>query len=756
MKEDSFCVRASIIHALEAVASSNSVHAHQASFQLFQLLINRYGAGIASASDMALIWLTHYADSGGYDEIGHLIGRIFDALGVQLDEEIPFQALLRQGALKGSHTAFEDLKKYYPNAYDETLALFRECGGARGMLQRSALFPWVDVSGLEGIGEAIENSPGVELCDIYVTEDEDTLLHCAARSGYLEVVKGLISLGIGVDVINRLGETPLLEASRAGHYEVSRCLIEAGAKADKTSIFGEGPIHFLPFFDEQHIDSISELMVRNGADVDQWAAENPREGEHGFWGHSPLDYAVARNQIASIRALLRLGADPFAKGESRSAIRWACLFGRAEALDMMVAASSRRLSSEDSESEPLEETVLGPAYRLENIKEHGGNYENAKIAILKVLHKYKAINYKDMGGRGQCTVLHYATLAGYPRVVNYLLSHTPSKQHLEILYQNRTPLMDAINMGYRDVFEVLLYHGADIHLTLPATWYSANYLHVCALAGHRDVFFPEQLLKRGVQVDRVDDKGRTPFGVAVLEGNYPVADLLLQYGADRDHVQEGFTILARCLEVPLPLKGIKYLMTCKSNPERPPPSFICFPGLGRNVFHAIAAAGVDAENAPVETRSIFQYLQGLWPGKEHINACDRMGIPPLLVAVVYPKVDLINMMIAAGADLNLGPLPPLYIAFLKQNWANEQIRKVGGRWMTRRIKKIADTVVMILKKEGAKADLDPYTGIPRAFDVCSVFRRMTVQVCRRVPKNGHSTHYLIGFREVFQDVVSWI
>jgi len=179
------------------------------------------------------------------------------------------------------------------------------------MSQRSTMFPWVDVSSLEGIGKAIEDSPGVELCDIYVTGDGDTLLHCAARSGYLEIVKDLINLGIGVNVINRLGETPLLEASRAGHYEVSMCLTEAGAKADKTNIFGEGPIHFLPFFDEQHIDTISELMVSNGADVNQCASKNPREDVYGFWGHSPLDYAVARNHIASIRALLRLGADPY-------------------------------------------------------------------------------------------------------------------------------------------------------------------------------------------------------------------------------------------------------------------------------------------------------------------------------------------------------------------------------------------------------------------------------------------------------------
>jgi len=733
-------MRASIIHALEAVVSGNSVHTNEASFQLYQPLVNRYGTGITSPSDMALMWLRDYADRWGYDKVGHSVGKIFDALGVRLDEDIPFQALLRQGALKGSHTAFEDLQKYHPNAYDETLALFRQCGGARGTLQRAAPFPWVDVSSMEGTGEVIENSPGVELCDIYVSEEEDTLLHCAARSGYLEVVKGLINLGIGVNVINCLGETPLLEASRAGHYEVFICLLEAGAKADKTSVFGEGPIHFLPFFDEQHIDSISELMVRKGADVNQWATGNPREGDHGFWGHSPLHYAVAGNHIASIRALLRLGADPYAKFAGESAIRWACAFRRAEALDMMAAVLGRGISLGDFVLLSPEEIVLGPVRPLENIKEHGGNQENAKIATLKVLHKYNAVDYRDVGGRGVGTVLHYAALAGYPEVVNYLLSHTPSKHYLDTLSQNKTLLMDMINMGYRDVFEVLLHHGADIHLTLPGTWNNGNYLHICALAGHRDLFFPEQLLKRGVQIDRVDEGGLTPFGAAVTHGNYPVADLLLQYGADRDYLVKGSTILALSLQIPLPLKGIKYLMTCKSNPERPPPSFGCSPGRGRNVFHAIAGAGEDAENSPVEMRSIFQYLQELWPGKDHINACDRMDDPPLVIAVRHPKLDLINMMIAAGADTNLGPLPPLYIATLKQNLANEQITKVGGRWMTRRIKKIADTVVMILKREGAKADIDPHTGLLRGFDAGGVFRRTTAEVCRRIPMNGYSTH----------------
>jgi len=169
-------------------------------------------------------------------------------------------------------------------------------------------------------------------------------------------------------------------------------------------------------------------------------------------------------------------------------------------------------------------------------------------------------------------------------------------------------------------------------------------------------------------------------------------------------------------------------MTCKSNPVRPPPSLVCFPGLGRNVFHKIAVAGEDAENASVETRSIFQYLQELWLGRDHINACDKMGSSPLMIAVVHSKVDLINMMIATGADGNLGSLPPLYLASWKQNWANEQIGKVGGRWITRRIKKIADTMVMILQREGARVDIDPHTGIPRALDVFGVFKKLRDQV----------------------------
>jgi len=76
--------------------------------------------------------------------------------------------------------------------------------------------------------------------------------------------------------------------------------------------------------------------------------------------------------------------------------------------------------------------------------------------------------------------------------------------------------------------------------------------------------------------------------------------------------------------------------------------------------------------------------------------------------------------------------------------------------MSRRVKKIADTVVMILKKEGAKVDLDLHTGIPRGCDMGSLSGRMTAAVCHRVPKNGRLTDKLIGLRGVLQDACSWV
>lgn len=58
----------------------------------------------------------------------------------------------------------------------------------------------------------------------------DTILHAAAARGDLNLVQFLLKQGAQVDIVNRDGETPLLNAARYNRVECAKLLIQHGAK----------------------------------------------------------------------------------------------------------------------------------------------------------------------------------------------------------------------------------------------------------------------------------------------------------------------------------------------------------------------------------------------------------------------------------------------------------------------------------------------------------------------------------------------
>jgi len=72
------------------------------------------------------------------------------------------------------------------------------------------------------------------------------------------------------------------------------------------------------------------------------------------------------------------------------------------------------------------------------------------------------------------------------------------------------PLHVAAKMGYDDVVEILLNHGAGIDSQENPYAYTA--LHLAAVYGARDVVL--LLLERGADEEKVDSRGRTPRQVA--------------------------------------------------------------------------------------------------------------------------------------------------------------------------------------------------------------------------------------------------
>jgi ankyrin repeat protein len=65
--------------------------------------------------------------------------------------------------------------------------------------------------------------------------DRSSVLHLAARRGYLAVVELLLAAGAAVSRWDHEGCTPLHEAAVGGHLEVARVLLAAGANTMATT-----------------------------------------------------------------------------------------------------------------------------------------------------------------------------------------------------------------------------------------------------------------------------------------------------------------------------------------------------------------------------------------------------------------------------------------------------------------------------------------------------------------------------------------
>ena len=131
--------------------------------------------------------------------------------------------------------------------------------------------------------------------------DGMTALHWAAERGDQEIAKLLISAGADMEAGTRIGGyTPLHLASKGGHAAVAAVLLEAGGDANAlTGSSAATPLHLAAAAADG--EAVVSLLLSQGADV------NAREASAG---QTPLMFAAGYNRAASIRTLLKGGADP--------------------------------------------------------------------------------------------------------------------------------------------------------------------------------------------------------------------------------------------------------------------------------------------------------------------------------------------------------------------------------------------------------------------------------------------------------------
>lgn len=130
--------------------------------------------------------------------------------------------------------------------------------------------------------------------------DGMTALHWAARLGQRELAEVLVFAGARLDSGTRIGRyTPLHIAAREGRREVVEVLLRAGADPDlSTTNSGATPLHLAARSGDTEIIT---LLVEHGARVDAKA---------GSWEQTPLIFAAALNRAEAIQVLIESGADP--------------------------------------------------------------------------------------------------------------------------------------------------------------------------------------------------------------------------------------------------------------------------------------------------------------------------------------------------------------------------------------------------------------------------------------------------------------
>ena len=129
--------------------------------------------------------------------------------------------------------------------------------------------------------------------------DGMTALHWAADRGDSAMTAVLLTARADVRAVTRIGQyTPLLIACRTGNASVVKALLDAKSDANAVTANGTSPLHLAAAGGNA---AVVTALVQRGANV------NAREP---LWGQTPLIFAAGHDRAEAIRVLLKNGADP--------------------------------------------------------------------------------------------------------------------------------------------------------------------------------------------------------------------------------------------------------------------------------------------------------------------------------------------------------------------------------------------------------------------------------------------------------------
>jgi ankyrin repeat protein len=506
-----------------------------------------------------------------------------------------------------------------------------------------------------------------------------TALHIAAQTGNLEITRTLLGARANVSAKTRLGDyTPLHLAAGGGHTTVVRALMDAGADVNAVTAYtGVTPLHLAA--KAVGGETVVKTLIERGAAV------NVREAAAG---QTPLMFAAAAGRAASVRELLRGGADAKLQTEvmdvikqlvvdrkaneklqeTRQEIRKSAEGGTGRALTVTeeqqaIAAQREFLRNEREVAQALE------GFQPEQLYGKGTYYRGGPEFVSMPLETL-------VGKTGGMSALHHAARAGHVEAVENLLDGSADINVRS--GDGSTPLVLALLNGQFDLAMELIERGADVNIvtendgvgplfaTLQTQWalrFTAQpqpRAHDNAKATHLEVL--KALLDKGanpnVALTRhlwlwewegkmgLDITGATPFWRAAFAQDVEAMKLLAAHGADANQASVFGEIGLRTRRQP-------------DGRQQEDSGLPLIPAGTKNMWPIHVAAGggylglgaFQQNNMPNSFLMAVKYLV-----EEHgadVNVKDAWGYTPLHYAAVHGENELVEYLVAKGADVTV-------------------------------------------------------------------------------------------------------
>ncbi|RDA93538.1 hypothetical protein CP533_3972 [Ophiocordyceps camponoti-saundersi (nom. inval.)] len=393
------------------------------------------------------------------------------------------------------------------------------------------------------------NGEESKLDGIYVNNKGHGLLHLAASLDRLQMMKHLHrKYRCNVNLSNQShSDTPLTCACRSANLSCALYLLENGADGNGTEFGEESPLHCIANFTDAEIDIIVPRLVKAGADIEKHTRASRKDvrrvladwEDAGSMRLTPLGRAVLLQSLPAVKALLDHGANPWeAKSNGVQPIQLAAVLTLPHILQAMLSHSPSKTGL--SSSMPLFDEC-----------------EMLRIAHSGELTPYDSLSLQSRIVR--CGIRYKEYLAQTLRILR--------DRRLEVGSAADEPSSSAaaaaqlcaeIELGNKDIVEALLHLGHDVDGSA-----SHRPIRAAVAANAEDIFFSvlirrrpclsfpdddmsllavaasrprhtargtrivEYLLSQGVSPESTARKGPSALGLAVKNGYFELADVLI-------------------------------------------------------------------------------------------------------------------------------------------------------------------------------------------------------------------------------------